>query len=491
MARTTDTTNNTDATATTDGSATTDATDTTTSTTDATRTTETTVATDTATTRRTATPGTDVDVAVIGGGIVGLATAHRLLEQRPGLRVVVLEREPEVGRHQSSRNSGVLHAGLYYTPGSAKARWSRAGKPLMERFCAEHGVPFERTGKVVVAVDRAELPALDALAERARTNGVEIHRLGPAGLRDHEPHVAGVAGLWTPETAVTDFGAVCHALADAIRTAGGEVRTDTEVVDFHATRERVDVTSSQGHVATARAVVVCGGLQADRLLAATATDDDTNDQDTNNHDTYNSDTNSADVRIVPIRGSWLELRPDQRHLVRGNIYPVPTGNGLPFLGVHLTRRVDGRVWVGPNAVPVFAREGRSPATFDTNDARAVLTYPGSWRLARAHWQVGVGEVWRDRSLGAMVRAVQRYVPAIESSHLRRGPWGVRAQLVDRRGRLVDDFTIRELGRTVHLLNAPSPAATSALAIGEELAERALARLARCSRRHRQQPPRPP
>ena len=422
------------------------------------------------------TPRTAVDVAVIGGGIVGLATAHRLLERRPGLRVVVLEREPEVGRHQSSRNSGVLHAGLYYTPGSAKARWSRAGKPLMERFCAEHGVPFQRTGKVVVAVDRAELAALDALAERARTNGVEIRRLGPAGLRDHEPHVAGVAGLWTPETAVTDFGAVCHALADAICGAGGEVRTDTEVVDLHATRGQVDVTSSQGHVATARAVVVCGGLQADRLLAATATDDDTNNHDTNNHDTYNGDTNSADVRIVPIRGSWLELRPDQRHLVRGNIYPVPTGNGLPFLGVHLTRRVDGRVWVGPNAVPVFARQGRSPATLNARDSRAVLAFPGSWRLARAHWQVAVSEVWRDRRLSAMLRAVQRYVPAIERPHLRRGPWGVRAQLVDRRGRLVDDFTIRELGRTVHLLNAPSPAATSALAIGGELAERALARL---------------
>ena len=418
----------------------------------------------------------DLEVVVIGGGIVGLATAHRLLEQRPGLRVVVLEREPEVGRHQSSRNSGVLHAGLYYTPGSAKARWSRAGKPLMERFCAEHGVPFERTGKVVVAVDRAELPALGALAERAGTNGVEVHRLGPAGLRDHEPHVAGVAGLWTPETAVTDFGVVCHALADAIREAGGEVRTDTEVVDLHATRERVDVTTSRGRVVNARSVVVCGGLQADRLLSATATRTTDSTDATDATGTTGTTDPTADVRIIPIRGSWLELRPDQRHLVRGNIYPVPTGGGLPFLGVHLTRRVDGRVWVGPNAVPVFAREGRSPASLDTHDARAVLTYPGSWRLARAHWQVAIGEVWRDRVLAATTRAVQRYVPAIERAHLRRGPWGVRAQLVDRRGRLVDDFTIRELGRTIHLLNAPSPAATSALAIGGELAERALARL---------------
>ncbi len=413
---------------------------------------------------------TDVDVAIVGGGIVGLATAHRLLGQHPGLRVVVIEREAEVGQHQSSRNSGVLHAGLYYTPGSAKARWSRAGKPLMERFCAEHGVSVARTGKVVVAVDRAEIPALDALAERARTNGVEVHRIGPDGLRDHEPHVTGEAGLWTPETAVTDFGAVCHALADAIRTAGGEVRTDTEVVDLHASSEQVDLTGTGGHLGTARAVVVCGGLQADRLLAATAT---------GNAATRTDAADLADdLRIIPIRGSWLELRPDQRHLVRGNIYPVPTGNGLPFLGVHLTRRIDGRVWVGPNAVPVFAREGRSPAALDPHDSRAMVAFPGSWRLARDHWRVAVGEVWRDRFLAATTRAVQRYVPAIERPHLRRGPWGVRAQLVDRRGQLVDDFTIRERGRTIHVLNAPSPAATSALAIGGQLAERALARLTR-------------
>ena len=441
--------------------------------------------------------GIDVDVAIIGGGIVGLATAHQLLEQRPDLRVVVLERDSEVGRHQSSRNSGVLHAGLYYTPGSAKARWSRAGKPLMERFCAEHGVPLERTGKVVVAVDRAELPALDALAVRARTNGVELHRLGPAGIRDHEPHVTGVAAIWTPETAVTDFGAVCRALEVAIRAAGGDVLTDTEVVDVHATGARVDVTGSRGHVVTAGAVVVSAGLQADRLLSATAaaattatghqvtaTDDaaTTTDHTTTTPETHaaTTETHAAtpdhDVRIVPIRGSWLELRPDQRHLVRGNIYPVPTGGGLPFLGVHLTRRIDGRVWVGPNAVPVFAREGRSPAVVDLRDARAMLGFPGSWRLARAHWRVALGEVWRDRVLAATTRAVQRYVPAIERAHLRRGPWGIRAQLVDRRGRLVDDFTIHELGRTIHVLNAPSPAATSALAIGDDLARRALAKL---------------
>ena len=403
--------------------------------------------------------GADVDVAIIGGGIIGLATAHQLLEAHPDLEVLVIEAEEDVGRQQSSRNSGVLHAGLYYPPGSAKARWSRAGKPLLERFCAAHDVPYQRTGKVVVAVDRAELSALDALADRARTNGVEIHRLGPDGLRDHEPHVTGVAGLWTPETGVTDFGAVCRALANAVRARGGHIHTGIEVVDLHTTPQRVDVVGArQGQVCSARTVVVCAGLRSDQLLSATAR------------------MPATDARIVPVRGSWLELRPDQRHLVRGNIYPVPTGGGLPFLGVHLTRRIDGRVWIGPNAVPVLARQGRRPSSIDLHDLRQLTGFPGTWRLARTHWRVLASEVWADRVLSATVRAVQRYVPAIERAHLRRGPWGVRAQLVDRSGRLVDDFTLREHGRTIHVLNAPSPAATSALAIGAELKDRALARL---------------
>jgi L-2-hydroxyglutarate oxidase len=412
-------------------------------------------------------PTTSVDVAIIGGGIVGLATAFQLLASHPDLEVTLLEATDAVGQQQSARNSGVLHAGLYYTPGSAKARWSRAGRPLLERFCAEQGVPFRRTGKVVVAVDRSEVPALESLAERARANGVEIHRLGPDGLRDHEPHVTGVAGLWTPETAVTDFRAVCQALAARIREVGGEVRTGTEVRGLHATHGDVHLTIDHGPAITARAVVACGGLQADRLLAASTT---------GSRASVAAARPPADVRIVPVRGSWLELRPDQRHLVRGNIYPVPVGGGLPFLGVHLTRRVDGQVWVGPNAVPLLARQGRSPFSVDPRDLRDLMAFPGAWRLARAHASVAAGELWRDRSVRAMVRAVQRYIPAIQSAHLRPGPWGVRAQLVDRSGNLVDDFTVREVGRTIHLVNAPSPAATSALAIGGELARRAVAQL---------------
>ena len=395
-----------------------------------------------------------LDVAVIGGGIVGLAAAYQLLQARPGLRVAVLERESAVGQHQSSRNSGVLHAGLYYPPGSAKARFSRAGKTAMERFCAEHGVPVARTGKVVVAVDRRELPGLAALEQRARTNGVPVARLDADGLQEREPHVVGVAGLWSPETAVTDFGAVCQALARAVRAAGGEVRTGVEVVGLDDRPSAVRITTTAGDVA-ARAAVACAGLQADRLAAMAG--------------------DPPAEQVVPFRGAWLELRPGLRHLVRGNVYPVPAG-GLPFLGVHLTRRIDGRVWIGPNAVLAGAREGTRPWSLSGRDLIEVIRFGGTWRLARRHLGVAVGEVWRDRVLRATVRAVQRYVPAIGLRDVRRGPWGVRAQLVAPDGTLVDDFTIRASGRVLHVLNAPSPAATSALAIGEDLAGRVLGRL---------------
>jgi (S)-2-hydroxyglutarate dehydrogenase len=395
-----------------------------------------------------------LDVAVIGGGIVGLATAHQLLQARPGLRVAVLEREPDVGRHQSSRNSGVLHAGLYYPPGSAKARFSRLGKAAMERFCAEQGVPVERTGKVVVAVDRRELPGLAALEQRARVNGVWVERLDARGLRAHEPHVAGIAGLWSPETAVTDFGLVCQALARTVREAGGEVRTGVEVVGLDDRSSAVRIATTAGDVA-GRTAVACAGLQADRVAALAGS--------------------RPAERIVPFRGAWLELRPGLRHLARGSIYPVPAG-GLPFLGVHLTRRVDGRVWIGPNAVLAGAREGTRPWTLSGRDLGEVVRFAGTWRLARAHLGVAAGEVWRDRVLRASVRAIQRYVPAIGLRDVRRGPWGVRAQLVAPDGTLVEDFTIRASGRVLHVLNAPSPAATSALAIGEDLKGRVLGRL---------------
>ena len=397
------------------------------------------------------------DVVIVGGGIVGLATAHRLLEARPDLDIQVLEAEDRVGAHQSSRNSGVLHAGLYYAPGSDKARWAVAGKAQLERFCADHGVRVARTGKVVVATDRSELPALRALTERARTNGVDVEELDVDGLRRHEPHVHGVAGLRSPGTAVTDFGEVTRVLAGVVGAAGGLVRTSTRVLDLVERPGRVRVATTTGDL-EARAVVTCAGLQADRLAAMTGS--------------------PPTERIVPFRGSWLRLRPELAHLVRGNIYPVPTGGGLPFLGVHLTRRIDGEVWIGPNAVLAGARSGASPWSVDRRDAAATARFRGTWKLAARHLGIGVGELWRDRYLHATIRAVQRYVPTIGVDDVARGPWGVRAQLVDRDGNLVDDFVVRASDRVLHVLNAPSPAATASLAIGADLRDRVLGRLGR-------------
>jgi (S)-2-hydroxyglutarate dehydrogenase len=391
------------------------------------------------------------DVVIVGGGIVGLATAYQLLRARPDLSVTVLEREPEVGRHQSSRNSGVLHAGLYYPPGSAKARWCTAGKRDLEAFCEEHGVPVARTGKVVVAVDDRELHRLRALAERARTNGVEVVELDAAGIAEHEPHARGVAGLWSPTTAVTDFGAVCRALARAVEAAGGRVATGTEVVSLGQDARGARVVTSGGDL-EAGAAVACAGLQADRVAREAGA--------------------PIDERIVPIRGAWLRLRPDRTHLVRGNIYPVPEP-GLPFLGVHLTRRVDGQVLIGPNAVPSGARQGRHRGSVVPRDAWDTLAFPGSWRLAAAYPRVAAGELARDRSVRAMVRQVRRYVPEVAVEDVARGPWGVRAQLVTRSGQLVDDFRLHRDGRVLHVLNAPSPAATASLAIGAELTRQVL------------------
>ena len=394
------------------------------------------------------------DVVVVGGGIVGLATAYRLLQARGGLRVTVLEREDDVGTRQSSHNSGVLHAGVYYRPGSDKARWCVQGKAQMERFCAEHGVSVERNGKVVVAVDRRELPGLRSLRDRARANGVEVEELDAEGVRSHEPYARGIAGLYSPGTAVTDFGAVCAALARLISASGGEIRTGTEVTDLEDRPSTVRVSTTDGDFEAGFAVT-CAGVEADRLARLTGSD--------------------VPERIVPFRGSWLELRPGLSHLVRGNIYPVPVG-GLPFLGVHLTRRIDGSVWIGPNAVLALARRGRRPGSVDRHDLGDALGFAGLWRLAAQHPGTAAGELWRDRVPAAALREVRRYVPGIGLHDVRRGPWGVRAQLVGRDGTLVDDFTLRSSGRVLHVLNAPSPAATASLAIGAELRDRLLARL---------------
>jgi L-2-hydroxyglutarate oxidase len=395
-----------------------------------------------------------VDGAIIGGGIVGLATAYRLLEQRPDLRLAVVEKEDEVGRHQSGRNSGVLHAGIYYAPGSLKARLCREGKAALEAFAKAHGIPFERCGKVVVATDPSELGRLDDLAARSWANGVPgVELIGPERLREIEPHAAGIRALWSPETGIIDFGRVTRAFAEAVCARGGRVLTGRRVEGIlERGAERVLCTPAGDVVASW--VIACAGLHSDRVAALGGEADD--------------------VRIVPFRGDYYTLRPAARAYCRGLIYPVPDP-AFPFLGVHFTRRIDGEVWAGPNAVLAFAREGYRLGIVSLRDLAETLAFPGFRRLARAHLATGLGEMWRGLSKRAFVRALRRYVPAIAAADLTYGPTGVRAQALHADGRLVDDFLLGGSARVLHVRNAPSPGATASLAIGRELAAQAIER----------------
>ena len=395
-----------------------------------------------------------VDVAIIGGGIVGLATAHRLLEARPGLRLAVLEKEPELASHQTGHNSGVLHAGLYYAPGSLKARLCREGKAEVEAFCAEHEIPVERVGKLVIAADETELPRLAALRGRGEANGVPgLEEVGAERIRELEPHAVGIRGLWSPTTAVVDFRRVALALADDVRGHGGGVETRRQVTGIERRLDGLVLHTSTGDL-SAGALIACAGLWADRVAAMTG------------------DSGTDAPRIIPFRGDYYTLTPDARGLVRGLLYPVPDP-AFPFLGVHFTRRIDGEVWAGPNAVLAFAREGYRRRDASPGDLFGALTYPGFLRLARRFLRTGASEMWRDMSKRAFLRALQRYVPELRAEQLRPGPSGVRAQALARDGTLVDDFDLAGSGRVLHVRNAPSPAATASLAIGRVLRDRAL------------------
>jgi L-2-hydroxyglutarate oxidase len=394
-------------------------------------------------------------VAVIGGGIVGLATAFRLREHRPGLRMAILEKEAELATHQTGHNSGVLHAGLYYQPGSLKARLCREGKAQIESFAEAQNIPFERCGKLVVAVDDSELGRLATLRERATANGVPgLEEVGPERIREIEPHAAGIRGLWSPETAVIDFRRVALAMADDLRSAGVDVLTGREVRAIEVTSDEA-VLSTVGGQVRASLVVACAGLQADRV--ATASGD------------------HSGPRITPFRGDYYTLSDDARGLVRGLIYPVPDPR-FPFLGVHLTKRIDGSVLAGPNAVLALAREGYRRRDVDLPDLIGTLTDRGFLRFAGRYLGTGLAEIWRDWWKPAFVRELQRYVPEIRAEQLRFGPSGVRAQALARNGTLVDDFVLTGSDRVLHVRNAPSPAATSSLAIGSMLADEALQRL---------------
>ncbi|MGZ6257953.1 MAG: L-2-hydroxyglutarate oxidase [Candidatus Limnocylindrales bacterium] len=399
-------------------------------------------------------PAERTDVAVIGGGLLGLATAYRLLGRRPDLRLLILEKETELAAHQSGHNSGVLHAGLYYAPGSLKARLCREGKAELERFAEAHAIPFERCGKLVVALDEIELPRLEALRERATANAVPgLEAVGPERIRELEPHAAGRRGLWSPTTAIIDFRRVAQAYADEVRAAGGTIETGRRVTAIQARGDELVLSTSRGEL-VARNLIACAGLQADRVAALTG--------------------DRPLERIVPFRGDYYTLRPDARQLVRGLLYPVADPR-FPFLGVHFTRRIDGEVWAGPNAVLAFAREGYRRRDIDLGDLAGTLSDPGFLRLGARFWRTGALELWRDVSARAFHAALARYVPELRRDQLRFGPSGVRAQALDRDGTLVDDFRIGGTGHVLHVRNAPSPAATASLAIGRVLAEEALAR----------------
>ncbi|MGH2583375.1 MAG: L-2-hydroxyglutarate oxidase [Dehalococcoidia bacterium] len=389
------------------------------------------------------------DIAVIGGGIVGLATARELLRRRPNARVVILEKERAIGRHQTGHNSGVIHSGIYYAPGSLKAKTCVAGAVELTRYCEERGIPFERCGKVIVALDDSELDRLDELHRRGTANGVPgLEMIGPERLRELEPHVVGVRALWSPNTGIIDFSRVAAAYAEDVRTAGGDIRTGHEVRRIERAGATTRITTTAGDI-EATTVVACAGLYADRVAALTGA--------------------PPVPRIVPFRGDYYVLRPERRHLVRGLIYPVPDP-AFPFLGVHFTRRIDGAVWLGPNAVLAFARQGYRRTDVNPRDLADALTFPGFRRLATKYWRTGLAEMVRDVSKRSFLASLRVYIPELELSDLRPGPSGVRAQAMAADGTLVDDFIVDRADGILHVRNAPSPAATSSLAIAAMIAD---------------------
>ena len=395
--------------------------------------------------------GTSVDVAVVGGGIVGVATAMSLVA-RARVSLAVVEKEPRLAAHQTGNNSGVIHSGLYYRPGSLKARNCATGREALLRFCVEHGIPAERCGKVVVATRAEQLPVLEELRRRGEANGLAgLRRLRPEEIREIEPHAAGVAGMFVPQTGIVDYVRVTEAYAEEVRRGGGELLLAAQVHKVARDGRGLVLETTRGEV-RCRFLVNCAGLQSDRVARLAGVD--------------------PGVLIVPFRGEYYELTPSRHGLVRNLIYPVPDPE-FPFLGVHFTRMIAGGVEAGPNAVLALKREGYSRWSFSARDALATFAYPGFWRMARGYWRIGLGECRRSFDKRAFVRALEALVPEITTRDLAPGGAGVRAQALDRSGRLLDDFRIVEGERQVHVLNAPSPAATASISIGEAIASIAL------------------
>jgi L-2-hydroxyglutarate oxidase len=389
------------------------------------------------------------DLAIIGGGIVGLATAYQFTNRFPGRRVLVLEKEARVAEHQTGHNSGVLHSGIYYKPGSFKAATCRAGKKAMEAFCAAEGIAHEICGKVIVAVADADLPALQRIYERGVANGVDCALIDRARLAELEPHAAGVKAIHVPEAGIVNYRQVCERLAERVRGSGGEVVFNAKVTTVQHHPGGVTAVTPAGDFTT-RQLVNCAGLHSDRVAWLTG--------------------QNPGAKIVPFRGEYYALKPEAFRLCRNLIYPTPDPQ-FPFLGVHFTRTIDGSVECGPNAVLAFGREAYRFLALNPRDLLETLTYRGFVRMALKHWRMGLGEVWRSLSKQAFVRALQRLVPDIRAEHLEPAPAGIRAQMVAPDGSLVDDFLVLEGERVVSVCNTPSPAATASLQIGTAIVDR--------------------
>jgi L-2-hydroxyglutarate oxidase LhgO len=389
------------------------------------------------------------DIAIVGGGIVGLATGRELLTRHPRLKLVVLEKDDALATQQTGHNSGVIHSGIYYKPGSLKAKLCVEGRRMLWQYCDARRIPYINVGKLIVATEERELSLLDDLYQRGLANGIENLKLIDANaIKEREPYCRGIKAIDSPVTGIVDYGMVSRGYADDVRSAGGAIETGFQVTSIERSGGNSVVHSSKGDV-VARYVITCGGLQSDRLARMTG--------------------GSTDPKIVPFRGDYLILKPEKRYLVKGNIYPVPDPS-FPFLGVHFTPRMNGDIWLGPNAVLAFAREGYSFTTINFGDVFETLTYSGFIKLASKYLSTGMGEMYRDVVRGAYVKALQRYIPELTVDDTLAGPSGVRAQAMMGDGSLVDDFVFDGSEGVVHVRNAPSPAATSSLAIGSYIAD---------------------
>jgi L-2-hydroxyglutarate oxidase LhgO len=396
------------------------------------------------------------DIAVVGGGIVGLATSRELLRRHPRLKLANVEKEPGYNRHQTGRNSGVIHSGIYYKPGSLKATLCVEGRKLAWDYCDAKGIEYKQVGKLIVATDESELGRLQDLYVRGQQNGIEnLEILDGNQIQEREPYCRGIRAIFSPVTGIVDWGLVSEHYAQDAREAGADMYLGHEVLDIERKNGVTQLKTSKGTV-EAKAVVTCGGLYSDKLAKMT--------------------DGAQDPKIVPFRGDYLILKPDKTHLVKGNIYPVPDPE-FPFLGVHFTPRMDGSIWLGPNAVLAFAREGYKFWDINLPELWDAATYPGFFKLATKYWQIGAGEMYRDLVRSAYVKALQRYIPSLTPDDCLPGPAGVRAQAMSVDGSLVDDFVFEGSEGIVHVRNAPSPAATSSLAIGKYIADDAEKRFA--------------